>query len=273
MHLSSDRDNRVAQGSVAALVAVLTLGVINESGATGVEWGYSGDTGPEHWGKDFVMCGLGRNQSPIDIAGDHVLDIGELVTDQETVGSRPAGFLKIDTDYRKVPLKIVNNGHTVEVEYEPGSTLTVHGKARELKQFHFHSPSENRIGGEAFPLEAHLVHADQNGNLAVIAVMFKEGKPNPFLEPLWAHMPQQAGKEVAVANEAINATDMLPEDLSSYRFNGSLTTPPCSEGVAWLVLKEPLEASKEQLDLFRSTVGFDNNRPVQPINTRVVITW
>ncbi len=264
---------RLASGLAASLVIVLATGLSDGAHAAGVHWGYSGKIGPDHWGEDFPACGMGKNQSPIDITASHTLDITELVTGQQTVGSKPAGFLAITFNYQAVPLKIINNGHAVEVEYDPGSKVTVHGKARGLKQFHFHTPSENRIGGKSFPMEAHLVHADENNNLTVVAVLFKEGKTNPFLEKLRAHMPEHIGEEVLVADERINVKDMLPSDTKYYYFNGSLTTPPCTEGVAWLVLKKPVEASKEQINAFRSTVGFANNRPVQPVNTRVIVTW
>lgn len=271
--IRSSFGGRLAPGLTATLVAVLTTGIGDHVSAAGVSWGYSGNIGPEHWGKDFTMCGMGKNQAPIDIVDTRTLNISELVTNQNTVGSRPAGFLKIEFDYKEVPLKIINNGHAVEVEYDPGSKVTVHGKTRALKQFHFHSPSENQIGGESFPMEVHLVHADEDNNLTVIALMFTEGKPNPFIEKLWAHMPEQIGRQFVFANEKINVMDMLPRDKKYYFYNGSLTTPPCSEGVAWLVLKEPIEVSKKQIELFRSTMGFANNRPTQPQNTRVVLTW
>lgn len=262
-------------GSVFALmvvlVAVLSMG--DRSHAAGVSWAYSGDNGPEHWGKDYPVCAGGRNQSPIDVVEQRVLDISELVNEEQTVGARPAGFLKIQADYKDVPLRIINNGHAVEVEYDPGSTMTVHGRPRELKQFHFHGPSENKIGGESFPMEVHLVHADENGNLTVIGVLFKEGAANPFIEKLWAHMPKQIGKEVVVADQTINAAELLPDDTRYYYYNGSLTTPPCSEGVAWLLLKKPVEASTEQLEAFRAAMGFANNRPVQAINSRVILGW
>ena len=264
---------RLSSGLVMTLVAVLATGVDHRVIAAGVSWGYSGSIGPEHWVKNFAACGMGRNQSPINIADPHILDIGGLVTGQQTLGSKPAGFLRIKFNYQAVPLRIINNGHAVEVRYGPGSEVTVHGRARALKQFHFHTPSENQIGGESFPMEAHLVHADEDDNLTVVAVLFKEGKANPFIERLRAHMPEQVGKEAVVADEKINVRDLLPTDTKYYYYNGSLTTPPCSEGVAWLVLREPIEASKEQIDTFRSTVGFANNRPVQQINTRLVITW
>lgn len=273
--MSSLRRSRTgsALASLGVLTLALAMGLSGRSYAAGVEWGYSGNTGPEHLGKDFSVCGMGRNQSPVDIAEQRVLDISALVSEEQTVGSRPAGFLKIEPDYQDVPLRIINNGHAVEVRYDAGSKMTVHGRARELKQFHFHTPSENHIAGESFPMEVHLVHSDENNSLTVITVLFKKGAANPLLETLRTQLPERVGKEVTVADQAINVKDLLPKDTRYYYFNGSLTTPPCSEGVAWLVLKEPMEASKEQLDAFRSTMGFDNNRPVQPLNTRVVLGW
>lgn len=262
-----------ALGATVLLAGALFAAMVDRSHGAGVSWGYSGGTGPEHWGRDFPVCGMGRNQSPIDVDPDRVLDISELVTAGQTLGSRPAGFLKIEAAYEEIPLRIINNGHAVEVLYDPGSTMQVHGRARELKQFHFHSPSENQIGGESFPMEVHLVHADENDNLTVIGILFREGEPNPFIGKLWAHLPKQANVEVAVSDTKINASDLLPEDMRYYYYNGSLTTPPCSEGVSWLLLKEPVEASREQLDAIRSALGFDNNRPVQPQNSRVVIGW
>lgn len=255
------------------LLAILLVGFGEYGRAAGVEWGYSGSTGPEYWGQDFTMCGAGRNQSPVDIEGGRTLDLGSLVTGQETIGERPAGFLTIDHDYQDVPLSVLNNGHSIEVRYPPGSTMTVHGRSRALQQFHFHGPSENRVDGGSFPLEAHLVHADDEKNLTVIGILFTEGESNGFLETLWSHMPTEIGKAVTPENTVINVSDLFPEDLRYYYFNGSLTTPPCSEGVAWLLIKEPVEASKEQIEQFRSTMGFENNRPIQPINTRVILTW
>jgi carbonic anhydrase len=257
-----------------AVAAALALCAGTGAQATGVEWGYSGNTGPEHWGENFTLCGIGRNQSPIDITPDsHTLDIAGLVSEQKTIASKPVEFLTIKPNYQTVPLKILNNGHTVEVEYEPGSEMTVLGRTSELKQFHFHSLSEHQINGASFPLEMHLVHADEKGNLTVIGVLFQEGEPNPFLGTLWKHLPEDIGEEVVVADEEINVGDMLPSDSTYYYYNGSLTTPPCSEGVTWLVLKKSLEASKEQIEALQTAIGFANNRPVQPVNARVVLTW
>ena len=259
---------------VAAMTVVVVLcAPVHQIDAAGVDWGYSEKNGPEHWGKHFTICGVGKNQSPINIADERTLNISDLVTDQQTLASKPAGFLKIDFNYQTVPLKPINNGHAIEVEYDPGSTIHVHGRSRALQQFHFHSPSENQINGVTFPMEVHLVHEDEEENKTVVSVLFKEGKANPFIEKLWAHMPDQIGTQIVVPDEEINVKDMLPSDRRYYYFNGSLTTPPCSEGVAWLVLKEPVEISQEQIAAFRAAMGFANNRPVQPVNTRVVLTW
>ena len=140
---------RLAHGLAMTLVAVLTTGVANRATAAGVGWGYSGNIGPGHWGEDFAMCGTGKNQSPINIADAHTLDITELVTGQQTFGSKPAGFLRIGFNYQAVPLRIVNNGHAVEVSYDPGSTVTVHGRARALKQpcLGYCIPSERPVAG------------------------------------------------------------------------------------------------------------------------------
>lgn len=219
-------------------------------------WAYTGAAGPEHWaGLDAanVACGKGRNQSPIDLGSFIEAELG------------PLGL-----DYRPAAAGILNNGHAIQVGYAPGSSLMIEGRSFELKQFHFHSPSENTVGGKHFPLEAHLVHQDTHGNLAVVAVMFEEGAKNAFLETLWTAVPAEAGKE-GVLPAGLSASSLLPTDRDYYRFNGSLTTPPCSEGVLWAVLKQPSPVSQEQIEQFSAMLGFANNRPVQPRNARPVL--
>lgn len=219
-------------------------------------WGYTGEAGPANWGKidaKFVMCGLGRNQSPIDLAGFVEADLKPL-----------------KLDYKAGAADILNNGHTVQVDYAKGSTLTVDGRAFELVQFHFHAPSENKVKGKQFPMEGHLVHADKEGNLAVLAVMFQEGAANPLLAKLWEKLPAKAGDKNALA-QGLSVTQLLPKERDYYRYNGSLTTPPCSEGVRWLVLKKPATASKAQVEQFAKAVGVANNRPVQPVGARPVL--
>lgn len=237
-----------------SLVAALALG--GNVPAAAQHWGYSGAEGPENWSKvdpKFAMCALGRNQSPIDLAG-----------------FVEAELTPLKIAYKPGAADIVNNGHTIQVDHAPGSTLAVAGRTFELKQFHFHAPSENRIGGKQFPLEGHLVHADMDGNLAVIAVMFQEGAASAALAKLWEKMPAKAGEKTTLP-AGLSAEQLLPADRDYYRFNGSLTTPPCSEGVWWLVMKKPVSASKAQVGQFAKTVGFANNRPIQPVNARPVL--
>ena len=233
-------------------------------------WGYEGEAGPENWSKldpKFVMCALGKNQSPVNIDASIEAKLPPLKFDYSSHAAEIANHGKV------APVgasNIVNNGHTIQVNYLPGSTLSVDGRSFELKQFHFHSPSENRIGGKSFPLEAHLVHADKEGNLAVVAVVFSEGAENPFLAKLWGPMPDEEDKKASLPS-GLNATSLLPASKDYYRFNGSLTTPPCSEGVRWLVMKKPATVSKAQVEKFVKAVGHMNNRPLQAVNARPVL--
>jgi carbonic anhydrase len=219
-------------------------------------WGYSGEAAPAKWGSldpAFAACATGKAQSPVDVSS-----------------SAPGKAQPVAVAYRAGAAGIVNNGHTVQVDYKPGSTVTVDGRAYELKQFHFHAPSENRIDGKTFPLEGHLVHADAQGKLAVVAVMFAEGAANPALASLWKNLPAHEGEKQAVA-ASFDASALLPVERSYFRFAGSLTTPPCSEGVTWLVMRTPVTASAAQVAAFTKAVGFANNRPVQPLNGRKVV--
>ena len=219
-------------------------------------WGYSGHGGPEHWGEldpSFSLCSAGKNQSPINLTG---FIKGKL---------KPISF-----NYATGGNEILNNGHTIQVNYMPGSSIIVDDRSFELKQFHFHTPSENTIEGQSYPLEAHFVHADKNGNLAVLAVWYKEGRQNQELKKAWDHMPLHAGKKYALPT-SLDALAMLPDQHGYYRFNGSLTTPPCSEGVRWLVMKYYDTVSKEQIEKFTKAMHGPTNRPVQPINARIIV--
>lgn len=218
-------------------------------------WGYTGETGPDHWAKlsgDNFAC-TGKNQSPINLTGFIESELAPLVFNYSAGG----------TD-------IINNGHTVQINYQKGSAIKIDGTEFNLLQFHFHAPSENNINGYSFPLEAHLVHADKDGNLAVVAVMFKEGAENKGLAAAWEKLPMHEGDKHKFA-EHIVASDILPANKEYYRFNGSLTTPPCSEGVRWFVMKDAVTASKEQIEAFKHTMHGPNNRPLQPLNARVIL--
>ena len=221
----------------------------------GVHWEYSGEAGPNNWAKlspDFSSC-AGKNQSPINLTGFIEAELD-----------------RIAFNYKAGSTDILNNGHTVQVNAAPGSSITVDGIQFDLKQFHFHAPSENLINGKSYPMEAHLVHADKNGNLAVVAVMFTEGEKNKGLENAWAQMPVEAGGKQNLTS-SISPTEILPQFRNYYRFNGSLTTPPCSEGVRWLVMKHTISASKEQIEKFAHVMHHPNNRPVQQVNARPVL--
>jgi carbonic anhydrase len=218
-------------------------------------WEYSGEAGPANWAKlspEYSACG-GRNQSPINLTGFIHAKLKPIVFHYVGGGS-----------------EILNNGHTVQVTALPGSSISIDGIQFELTQFHFHAPSENLVNGRSFPMEAHLVHADRDGNLAVVAVMVGEGKANKALEEAWAQMPEKEGDKVSLSS-AISPLGILPRKRDYYRFNGSLTTPPCSEGVRWLVMKDPISASKEQIEEFTHVTHHPNNRPVQPVNARPVL--
>jgi carbonic anhydrase len=223
----------------------------------GSHWGYSGEEGPEHWGElnpDYVACAAGKNQTPINITGMVEAELPALVLDYKVEGGQ----------------EIVNNGHTIQVNYAPGSTITVDGIAFELLQFHYHSPSENNIDGKSYPMEVHFVHKDKDGNLAVLALMYEEGAENQELQKAWGEMPQAAGQK-ANLKAAVSAGALLPSNTDYYRFNGSLTTPPCSEGVRWLTLKAHSTASKQQIEAFQHVMHHPNNRPLQPLNSRVIL--
>ena len=241
----------------AALLLAGTLAAAGEHGEHHAHWGYTGHEGPESWGTlspDYHTCGVGMNQSPIDITS-----------------SVDANLPAIGFRYYSASSEILNNGHTVQVNVKEGSSIFIDGVSYELKQYHFHTPSENHIHGMEFPLEVHFVHADKDGNLAVVAVMFEEGAANPQLAQLWADMPMHAGDHHALNGEVKDLNALLPKEREYYRFNGSLTTPPCTEGVKWMVLKSPLTISKGQVETFAHAVHGHNNRPVQGLHARVIV--
>jgi carbonic anhydrase len=240
-----------------ALILSMTLAVAAsaQAEAASEKWGYSGDRGQEQWANlspEYASC-TGKNQSPIDLDGFIEAELPDIAFNYQPGGR-----------------KVLNNGHTVQVDYAPGSTIELDGTTFELKQFHFHAPSENHIQGESFPLEAHLVHASDEGALAVVAVMFEEGDEAAGLADAWNEMPEQAGDEHLLSEQA-SASALLPSDHDYYRFNGSLTTPPCTEGVRWLVMKQPLTASKEQIQRFAEALHEPNNRSLQPVGARPIL--
>ena len=229
------------------------------AGGHAVHWTYAGAEGPEHWGDlspNFAACKSGRMQSPIDIAS---------AATGLVVGVPGHGFA-----YQDVPLSIVHNGHTVQLNYAPGSSMSIEGQQYDLLQFHFHAPSAHTVDGKAFPMEAHFVHMDSHGGLAVIGVMIEEGAANAALADAWAHLPAHEAVETTVSDVSVNAGAVLPPDGRYHHYKGSLTTPPCSEGVRWFVLSQPITMSAAQIQKFEAAAA-PNARPVQPLNSRLMI--
>ncbi len=222
---------------------------------SGTHWSYEGETGPSHWGSlspEYALCATGKRQSPVNIAG--------------TV---PRDLPNVEFYYAPTPLEIVNNGHTIQVNYAPGSFIVLDHQRFDLVQFHFHSPSEHKVNGRASAAEMHLVHKSESGELAVVGVLIEEGAYNAKFEPLWRSLPREPGPPVRVEAQ-IDATDLLPRNPCTYRYEGSLTTPPGTEGVRWCLMTEPVRLARTQIEDFRAIIH-GNNRPVQPHNGRVIV--
>ena len=221
-------------------------------------WAYEGSDGPSHWAQldpAYRTCEAGHRQSPIDIYKKD---------------ASPRKLPPLVFQYRASPIDIIDNGHTVQVNYAPGSALVIGGIRYELVQFHFHHPSEEAIDGKRFDMVAHLVHRNKKGELAVVAIPLKEGRANPLIAALWSSLPKKGDHSEARSRTPINVADLLPVDHRYYSFDGSLTTPPCSEHVRWSVLEAPMEVSKAQIASFAERYP-NNARPVQPLNGRQVL--
>jgi carbonic anhydrase len=250
----------LCRGGLLTLSSVAMLAVPASCAAQGTtpSWSYSGKSGDSRsWGKldpAYSLCDSGTTQSPVDIRTKHL---------------KMADLPPLVLDYRPVTLNMIDNGHSIQVNYPKGSTLTVGGHVYALTEFHFHHPSENRENGKALPLEAQLVHTDASGKLAVVAVFFDLGGPNLLLDVLWRNIPAEKDKAVSVSAASITASDLLPANRGYYTFAGSLTTPPCSEGVTWYVLKNHSTISKEQLDVFAKLYK-KNVRPLQKMGGRAI---
>lgn len=242
---------------IGFLMTLIGCNVYSMAANPTTSWSYHGDSAPEHWAilaPEYATCN-GANQTPINI-----------------INSIDAQLPNLNIDYRSHAHTILNNGHTIQVDYVDGSSIQVDGERFTLKQMHFHTPSENHIEGKSFPMELHLVHANAAGALAVIGVMFEYGQEHPQLKPLWQNMPTKHHQTVVLdTKQPISAQTFLPNQQDYYRFSGSLTTPPCSEGVRWLVMKKPLQASKNQIQQFDKVMGSHTNRPLQPLNGRIIV--
>jgi carbonic anhydrase len=247
------------KGSIALvlLIAALVSAPAGPRAQWKTPWSYQGANGPEHWGNldpEYAACSIGKEQSPIDIRNP-----------------RKAHLPALRFEYKSGPLKIINNGYTaVRVNYAPGNgnVLFVGEQRYELTQFHFHHPSEEYIHGKRYDMVIHLMHESSDGKVAGVAVLLKSGRANAIVQQLWEHMPKTPGEEV-IAGVEINPTGLLPPDTSYYTYMGSLTAPPCTQGVTWFVLRTPMDISREQIKAFAGLYLYDV-RPPQALHGRVV---
>lgn len=226
--------------------------------ATAADWTYQGDHGPAHWDRfGSKLCAQGAQQSPINVELKNVRPLEGHASD-----------LKIN--YGAAALKVVNNGHTVQANVINKQLVTFKGTAYRLMQFHFHTPSEHQIDRQSYPLEIHLVNRDQDGRLLVIGLLAKEGKSNRELAALWKHLPDAEGKTLTLKSaEAPNLGALVPAAGHHVFYKGSLTTPPCTEDVQWVLFEQPIELSKDQIEKIHRLFP-DNHRPAQSLNEREV---
>ena len=230
-------------------------------------WGYGRDNGPEHWGRlnaDWALCSSGTSQSPIDL---HFAEPGSEL-DPVTLNLPRANLRIIHQEH---VLDALDNGHTIQVNVDDSDTLTIGEQSFDLVQYHFHAPSEHSVDGEHYPMEMHLVHQSAAGELAVVGVFIAEGEHNAAFDPVWNNMPIETGAVKHIENVNVDIDDMLPSDLTSWRYQGSLTTPPCSEDVRWIVLQTPIQLGSGQIQQFKNLFT-GNNRPTQALNGRSIAT-
>ena len=235
------------------------------AGTEPAHWDYGTAKGPVAWGSldaKYSLCSTGRAQSPVDIVGATRATSGPIVS----------------STYRPTPLRIVhheakadlvNTGHSIQVNAAGDDTVLVGSDRFALVQFHFHSPSEHTVAGASFPLEMHLVHRSADGRLAVVGVLIREGAYNTSFEPIWSKLPEIVDREMAHDSVMVNIDALLPDNRTHYRYDGSLTTPPCAEGVKWFVLETPVELSAAQIAALRAVLS-GNSRPVQPLHGRAL---
>ncbi|MCG8442678.1 MAG: carbonic anhydrase family protein [Caulobacterales bacterium] len=247
---------RVWAGAILAAGTACAVAAAVWAESDGVSWSYAGEGGPEHWGAldpEYAVCSEGHQQSPIDLSAATPAEIAP----PRLIWAPPAAA------------EVVNNGHTIQVNLEGAGGLAIGDRSYELLQFHFHHRSEHTVSGKSFPLEAHFVHAAEDGELAVIGVFFQEGEANPALEPIWEAASAEPGPPTALGAQ-IDPRELLPEGKRAFHYAGSLTTPPCSEIVIWTVYAQPVTASAQQIEDF-GYVFPNNARPVQPRNRRFVL--
>lgn len=253
---------RASRDYIRARAAALTGQATTEHDNTSAthespHWSYEGATGPQAWGQlqpEFATCATGQRQSPINIEDSYTLQ-------------GPAEPLQFN--YTPSNGTVVNNGHTIQVNVQGNNTLMVRGSVYSLLQIHFHSPSEEQVNYRRFAMVAHLVHKNTEDQLAVVAVLLDPGEANALIDKIWTYMPLDVNDQVRMPPSLLNLSELLPQDQRYYQFFGSLTTPPCTEGVLWMVLKQPVPISAAQLRLFQQLYP-NNARPIQAVNNRPV---
>jgi carbonic anhydrase len=253
--MASNLSRRLVLSGLAASLCPVCAGVGRSARAAGMPWGYEGEAGPEAWSRldpAFRVCAAGREQSPIDLTG-----------------AVRAELPPPQISWQPMPLTILNDGHTVQVNVAPGSSMRFLGERYDLVEFHFHHPSEHLIGGRRYELECHFVHVSPAGRLAILGVLIEPGSTNQALQPVFEAMPKEEGPEQKLPR-MIDVRPLVPARGGIFRYTGSLTTPPCSEGVAWTVFRTPIQASAEQIKVFAQLFPADA-RPVQPLGPRFVV--
>ncbi len=241
--------NRIAFGMAACALSA-------SPALADTEWEYTGERGADRWGQlsvDFELCERGIMQTPIDLGQ-----------------ANATGDVAFDINWSAGPLTILNNGHTVQANFAEGSSMTSGGKTFNLIQVHFHTPSEHTINGEHYPLVGHFVHVSEAGELAVVGVMYEVGAAHSEMQKLVDAAPSEKRNAMAVDGVTFDPNLLLPDDMAIYRYQGSLTTPPCSEGVNWHVVAAPVEVSQAQIDAMEGIMGM-NARPVQLLNGRLLV--
>jgi carbonic anhydrase len=234
-------------------ITLFCIGCISTTAWSLSLWDYSEKNGPENWYKlssKFKLCDKGTNQSPINVVGGIDIKLPELLF-----------------TYKSSGYEVLNNAHTIQVNMKPGSLLELDEDKYQLIQMHFHTNAEHRLSGRTYPMELHFVHLNDKNEYAIVAVLFNIARAHPFLQEIIEAAPRKIGTNPLV--NAINGLDFLPSSKSYYTYSGSLTTPPCTEGVRWIVMTKPITASRKQVKFLRSLMG-KNNRPIQPINGRLL---
>lgn len=266
---------RILCSLILCLMSAITFAQVNDSSVK-IKWAYKGNIGPERWAQlspDFALCATGKLQSPVNIMrkvkiADHKL----------AINYQPAPLIIIDDGTTPLTIgtkqTIIDDGHGIQINFHGDNaakeTIDYAGSTYHLVQFHFHSPSENELHGRAYPLEIHFVHQGDDGKLVVIGVFVQGGNANPVLQQIINNLPKDSGQEHEIANTNINPIDLLPMKKNYYSFMGSLTTPPCIEGVQWILMDDAITASPAQILQIRKAAGGANARPVQPLNHRTI---